>query len=246
MALPLISETLEALPEAHRALYVARDGKFHLDVTGLEDTSGLKSALERQKEDNKTAKAALAKLAKDYEGIDPVATKAMLARAATDVEAKLIAEGKLDEVVAMRLDKMRGEFEKQTSAATEKATKYSQKVLDNHILAAAAKVGLHKHAIDDALLRGRSLFTLTDDGDAVKLGADGKPIYGKDGKSLYSASDWLEESKEFAPHWHPHGGNGGGANGANGGGGGEKNSNIAAIKSPTDRITAARAAGITT
>ena len=45
MALKLIVDTIESIPEAMRSSYVERDGKFHLDVDGIEDTSDLKSRL---------------------------------------------------------------------------------------------------------------------------------------------------------------------------------------------------------
>ena len=42
MPLPLIADSLDAIPEAARGAFVERDGKFHLDAT-IEDTSGLKA-----------------------------------------------------------------------------------------------------------------------------------------------------------------------------------------------------------
>lgn len=50
MALKLTLDNLDGLNEAQAALYVERDGKFHLDVDGIEDTSGLKSALEKERQ----------------------------------------------------------------------------------------------------------------------------------------------------------------------------------------------------
>jgi len=220
MALELVVDTLDAVPEAVRSLYVEQDGKFALSVNGLPDTKGLKSALEAEREAAKQAKKAAADLAKKYEGIDPEKTRAMLARFENDKEAQLIAEGKLEEVVTMRTEKLKKEMDKQlegeaakAAQANERAANYEQKVLDNAILAAVTKVGIHKSAIEDALLRGRNLFRLAEDGTAVQLGADGKPVYGKDGKTLFGPDEWLESSKEWAPHWHPAGNTGGGASG---------------------------------
>lgn len=239
MALELVVDSLDAVPEAVRALYVEKDGKFSLDVNGIPDTKGLKSALDAEREAAKQAKKAAAELAEKYKGIDPEKTRAMLARFENDKEAQLIAEGKVDEVVAMRTEKLKAEMQRQVDDAVGKASKYSQRVLDNQILQAAAKVGLHKHAIEDALFRGRSMFSLADDGTAVQLGADGKPVLGKDGKTVFSPDEWLEGSKEWAPHWHPAGSSGGGASGSNGG----TPSNSILKLPPVDRITAHRASG---
>lgn len=50
MALNLIEDSLDGVTDAMKPLYVERNGKFHLDVDGLEDTSGLKSALQKERE----------------------------------------------------------------------------------------------------------------------------------------------------------------------------------------------------
>ncbi len=45
MALKLVVDSLEGVDEAHKALYTEDNGKFRLQVDGVEDTSGLKTAL---------------------------------------------------------------------------------------------------------------------------------------------------------------------------------------------------------
>ena len=63
MALKLIVDSLDGLDEGTKGLYAEKDGKYRLDVEGFEDTSGLKSALEKERtarrELEKRAKAAL-------------------------------------------------------------------------------------------------------------------------------------------------------------------------------------------
>ena len=228
-ALPLSVDKLDTVPEAQRSLYVEKDGKHVLDVTGLEDTSGLKSALEKERQAVKDAKAAARALEAQFAGIDPVKVKEMMARLDQDGEAALIAAGKLDEVITKRTEKLRVELQKQVDAAhaeakaaAGRAGKFSQRVLDNHIRAAAAKAGLHTHAVEDALFRARTMFTLTEDGDAVQLDADGKPVLGKDGKSNFTPAEWMESMKETAPHWFPAGSSGGGGAGSGSGAGGAK------------------------
>jgi hypothetical protein len=48
MSLPMIVETLHAVPEAQRALYVEEEGKFYLDVEGRENWPKKKAALEAE------------------------------------------------------------------------------------------------------------------------------------------------------------------------------------------------------
>jgi len=101
----------------------------------------------------------------------------------------------------------------------KKAAAYQGRVLDDAIRSAAAKAGLHQHAIDDALFRGRAMFTLDDNGQAVQLDSEGSPVIGKDGKTPFNPNEWLESMREQAPHWFPAGASGSGSgNGSKGGG----------------------------
>jgi len=159
-----------------------------------------------------------------FEGIDPVKTKEMLARLENDAEAKLIADGKINEVIEARTEKLRKDLDRQVKEAQEtaaaeakRAAAFEGRVLDDALRAAATSTGLHQHAIEDALYRGRAMFKLDQDGKAVQLGDDGQPVLGKDGKSPFTPAEWLEGMKETAPHWFPVGNNGSG-----GGAGGSK------------------------
>lgn len=244
-ALPLVVDKLDAVPEAMRTEYVEKDGKFHLDVTGMEDTSGLKSALDKERKAAKDAEKARKDLEARFAGIDPEKFRNLMDKLAGDEEAALIAAGKIEEVIGKRTEKLRGELQRQVDEAAnkvkladERANKFSQRVLDNHIRAAAVKTGLHSHAVEDALLRGRAMFVLNEVGDAVQLGEDGKPVFGKDGKTPYSPAEWLEGMKEQAPHWFPAGGAGSGAQGGSGGAGSAKTITRAAF----DALSAAEKA----
>ncbi|MDC5130721.1 hypothetical protein NRA09_17570, partial [Acinetobacter baumannii] len=112
MSLPFIVDSLDAIKEEHRALYVEENGKFRLDLEGYEDPKGLKSALQSERDAAKNAKLELQKLQKQFEGIDPEIVKKVFAQIDQDEEAKLIAEGKVNEVIQKRTEKMREEHEK--------------------------------------------------------------------------------------------------------------------------------------
>lgn len=49
MALKLVVDSLNDIPEALRSLYKEDGGKFRLEVDGVEDSAGLKSALEKER-----------------------------------------------------------------------------------------------------------------------------------------------------------------------------------------------------
>ena len=86
MALKVLLDTLDGVDDAVKTLYAERDGKFVLDVEGVDDhpdVSNLKSAYSRTKEDREKAKteaAALkAKIAELEKGApDTAATQAKL------------------------------------------------------------------------------------------------------------------------------------------------------------------------
>lgn len=244
-ALPLVVDKLDDVPESARGAYVEKDGKFRLDAE-VDDAAGLKSALQKERDLNKASAKALKELQEQFSGIDPVKVRDMMQRLDNDGEAALIAAGKIDEVVAKRTDKLQKELQKQVDAAhneakaaAARADKFSQRVLDNHIRQAAAKAGLHTHAIEDALFRARSMFSLNEDGEAVQVGSDGAVVLGKDGKTPFSPAEWLEGMKESAPHWFPASSSGGGGGkGGKGNTGGKDLSHL----SPTARINAAREA----
>ena len=73
MPLPAYVDDLDALPEAVRAYYVeTEDGRWRLDAEGVEDVSGLKSALEKERAERKALKAELAaRDGEDEESVEP-------------------------------------------------------------------------------------------------------------------------------------------------------------------------------
>ncbi len=74
------------------------------------------------------------------------------------------------------------------------------------------------------ILRARSVFQLSEDGQAVAM-ADGEIVYGKDGKTPLSPLEWAEGLRESAPHLWPRA-QGAGAVGDKGGKGGKKRSEM--------------------
>jgi hypothetical protein len=229
LALVIEKADYEKLGKEVQKLYEEKDGKYHLDVDGVEDVSGLKSALVKERDAAKAAVAALKELKAQWEGLDPVEIRKLMEKLGGDEEATLLKAGKLDEVVAKKTEKQRQAHEKaiqtaeaKVKAAEVRAAKFSQRVLDNHIRAAAGKAGVHANAVDDALFRARTIFVLSEDGEAVQLDKDGHTVFGKDGKTPFSPGEWLEGMKESAPHWYPAGAGGGGAVGDRGGKGGQR------------------------
>ncbi|MCG7598875.1 hypothetical protein MHM84_03690 [Halomonas sp. McH1-25] len=231
MALQFEVDSLDSIPEGVRDQYVeAEDGKFRLDLDGYEDPTGLKSALDKERSEKRERDRQLREMQKRYDGIDPDKTREMLSRLEQDEESKLIAEGKMDEVINQRTERMRAEHERQLTqlqqeAETAKtfADKFRGRVLSDEVRAAASEVGLIDTAARDAYLHAQTMFQVDDEGNVVAkeeagFDANGKPL---------TLKSWLESMRDSAPHWFPVA-KGGGAPGSNGTRGSVKRSAMSA------------------
>lgn len=250
MALATVVDSLDAVSEAHRALYVADGAKFRLDVEGADDTAALRIELATTKREAAERRKTVKELEEKFAGIDPEKVKAMMSKLDQDGEQALIAAGKIDEVISKRSEKLRADLQKQlddahgkTLAAEARTKQYSQRVLDDRIKdAVIGKVHVHAIKNGDVMRAARELFTLDDNGDAVQLDSDGKPVLGKDGKTPFSPVEWIESMVEIAPHWFPNGASGGGAgtNGSGSGGGKTMTRAMLASLPPRDQAAAVK------
>ena len=164
------------------------------------EVGGLKSKRDELLDAQKRMKEQL----KQYEGIDPERARKLEEQIAQSEEAKLIAEGKLDDVIGQRTERMRAEFERKLQEATQTAEqarsfadRFRGRVLSDEIRAAVAKVGMVDSAAADAALRAGSLFEVNDEGVVVAkeeagFDANGKPL---------TIQSWLESMRDSAPHW---------------------------------------------
>ena len=87
MALKLTLDTLDGVDETIKPLYVEHDGKFKLAVDGLEDTSGLKSALEKERKARREAeqRAKLALSDEELEEVERLRAEAAKAKGADEI-----------------------------------------------------------------------------------------------------------------------------------------------------------------
>ena len=222
MALKKIVDTLEGIAEAQQALYVKQaDGKFKLDLEGDEDTGGLKTALQKERD----ARAALENKLKGYDGIDIEEIRKLQTMVENSEDARLLRDaiGDKDKLTALRnrwtegaikakdkeIEKLNTTSKTEIEKANQRARARDARVLDNELRSASEKVGVYSPAIEDILVIGRGQWVLDDDGNAVMLGKDGQPVGGAKGN--LTPAEWLESLREAKPHWFPASGNGGGA-----------------------------------
>ncbi|HGL3662965.1 TPA: hypothetical protein ACKEVR_003678, partial [Acinetobacter baumannii] len=210
MSLPFIVDSLDAIKEEHRALYVEENGKFRLDLEGYEDPKGLKTALQSERDAAKNAKLELQKLQKQFEGIDPEIVKKVFAQIDQDEEAKIIAEGKVNEVIQKRTEKMREEHEKLLKAEKERADKaeayaqkFKQSVIQSQIVQAAIELEALPEATPDIAFLAQSKFALDENGKAVAVDENGEVVIGKDGQTPMTPKEWVESLREQKPYYWP-------------------------------------------
>jgi len=210
MSLPFIVDSLDAIKEEHRALYVEENGKFRLDLDGYEDPKGLKTALQSERDAAKTAKQELQKLQKQFEGIDPEIVKKVFSQIDQDEEAKLIAEGKITEVIQKRTEKMREEHERVLKAEKDRAdkaeayaNKFKESVIQGQIIQAAVELEALPEATADIAFLAKSKFALDENGKAVAVDENGEVIIGKDGQTALSPKEWVESLREQKPYYWP-------------------------------------------
>lgn len=220
MSLPFIVDSLDQIKEEHRALYVEENGKFRLDLEGYEDPKGLKSALQSERDAAKTAQRELQRLQKQFEGIDPETVKKLFAQLDQDEEAKLIAEGKVNEVIKKRTEKMREEHARLLNAETTRANnaeayanKFKQSVVQGQIVQAAVELEALPEATADIAFLAQSKFVLDEDGKAVAVDESGEVVIGKDGQTPQTPKEWVESLREQKPYFWPKA-NGSGAPGS--------------------------------
>lgn len=182
------------------------------------EVSGLKAKNSELLGSQKDLKEKLAK----FDGLDAETIRNIMKQFENDEEMKKIAEGKYQEVIETRVNKVNEAKQREIDALNtkhqEETTKlqaelerYAGLVLENAIRTEAANAGVTFGA-DDAVLRAKLTFKLND-GAVVPIDEN---MFGGDGKPL-TLKEWFEGMKEKAPHWFPASQGGGSHSGNQGG-----------------------------
>lgn len=227
MALKYRIKKIEDAPEAVRNLYKADGDEFVLDTEGVVP----KERLDEFRENNIALQKQLDKL-KD---IDPVKYRELITLQREVEEGQLLKAGKIDEVVNSRVTAMKtaleGERDGFKSRAESAEGRLSVLLIDSAIRSEALKLGVVSTALDDVVLRARTVYKMKD-GAAVPHDDKDQVIFGRDGKTPMPMTDWLTGLKKTAPHLFANS-QGGGA-----GGGMRSGSNDLSKASAVDKIAA--------
>lgn len=136
MALKLFLDSLDGVDEGVKSLYTEHDGKFKLAVDGLEDTSGLKSALEKERKARRDAEARAKSALSDeeMEEVERLRSEAARAKGA-------------DEIV----NQIKARHQKELDARIKEAQAY-RATLEKTVLESTATQLLAKHGGNVGLL----------------------------------------------------------------------------------------------
>lgn len=241
MPLKLTVDTLDGIPDALKGEYTEKDGKFVLGVEGLEDTSGLKSALDKERK----TRSELEKKVKKWEGLgksdDEIAE--LLAAAEKAEREKAEKDGDHTKILKQHQDKWAKE--KAGLEAELNAAKASERnaIIETSVLGSLNKAGATEEGIDLLPDRLASRITFeTQDGKRILkiMQADGEtPMAGAGKDGLATIDDLVKEATTKWPSlFKGSGTTGSGKQPGNGGANGKDLSKL----SPVERINAARAA----
>lgn len=181
-----------------------------IDAQVAQQVAGLRAKNGELIAANKEIKAKFEGVSKQLEGFDIEAVKGLLNKTAQDEDLKLVAEGKTEELVTRRTERLRAEYEKKLQAESERANaaeKLSSTLREQAVAAAirdaANKAGALPEASDDFVFRSRGMFSFNEDGEVVALDKDGQVIFAKDGKSPLTPSEWADSLRDVAGHLFP-------------------------------------------
>lgn len=225
MALAFKIAKLEDVAEPFRTLYVKMaDGSFQLEVSGAVDKSVV--------DEFRTKNIELLKEAEKFKDLNPQKYQELMELQRQREEKQLLDNGEVDKVVENRVKAMREQYETEKNQLVSTNTNMSRQLetlmIDNTVRATATKNGVRPEAIDDVLLRAKTVFQIKD-GNVVALDKEGKVVYGKDGTTPLGPDEWATGLKQQAPHLYLSSQGGGAGNGFGGGNGGGNAGNLKGV-----------------
>lgn len=203
---------INSVEEQFRSLYKQVGDEWVLDgVEGIGEIDSLKAKVDEFRENNIKANKAREELEARFAGVDPEEYKRMKEEALAAKDKKLIDEGKIEELLHERTERMRKDYEGQIDALKKALTAEQEKsgkldsqltsvLIDSEITQAVSKVGVpQKGALDYILQVARTQWKL-EDGKPVCRKADGSPVFGKDPNKYIDFMEWAQDIANTSPY----------------------------------------------
>ena len=214
----------DQIPAEHAALYVERDGAFHLDAEGAVD----KAKADELRNHNIELRKQLEERDARFDGIDPDEHRRLLdEKRKLELQAQGHKPEEIDKLVTERLKGLKADWDKQFAAVTGERdslnTRLTSIQIDQGVITTATKRGLRPTAIPDITARARTVFRLVN-GAPQAFEADGKTVrYGRDGLTPMTLEEWVDAQVADAPHlFESNAGGGAAGNGAGGAAGSQR------------------------
>ncbi len=149
-------------------------------------------------------------LSKQWEGFDVEKVQTLMKRMEQDEELKLLADGKVDEVVNRRIELRERDWTGRYGALETKLNEYEntikqkeerlrQLTIDSRVTQAFQTLGYEPTAMEEMVTKARSVFIMDDEGNVIPRDNHGNIIYGKDAKTPISVTQWLESLADSKP-----------------------------------------------
>src|SRR4051812_31119343 len=190
----------EEVPAEQLPFYTEHDGALVLDVDGAID----RTKLDEFQKEKISLLTQLDEVKKRYEGIDPEAVRQLEAEKQKLEEEKALKAGEVERVIESRLKSFQTVHEKQmkdlASDRDALVARLSEIQIDQGVVGAALKHGLHPSAASDITARARRVFRLVD-GKPIACEPDGKTVKpGKDKITPMTLEEWIADQLVEAPH----------------------------------------------
>jgi hypothetical protein len=142
-----------------------------------------------------------------FDGVDPEKAKNVMKQLEQSEEMRLMAEGKLEEVVSRRVELRDKDWQNKYDSLANRVTEYeslvkqkderlTELVIDGQIREAFVQLDYEPSALDLITMQGRKVFIMDESGKAVPRDEHGNLLFGKDAKTPLSAREWLESQAE--------------------------------------------------
>jgi len=194
--------TLDEIPEAYRALYVEKDGKFFLEVEGMVPKARLDEFRDKNTKLLKRLDALNAVVGSEDENLEHIQELLEKEKSGDLTIGKGKSKEDVERLVTERVATMKADYEKKIADLTKSngtfQTQLEKAVIETGLTQAATKRGVRTTAIEDILSRGRGVYKLVD-GVPVPMKGDER-VFGKDGITPKSFDEFIEDLATAAPH----------------------------------------------
>jgi len=174
-----------------------------------EAVTGLKTKNEEVIGEKKVLQESL----KAFEGYDPTEVKTASDFYAKNKDAEFLKDGTVDELIEKKTSLITADFETQISVLTGERDEavthgsnyqglFESKVIDDGVRVEATKAGMLPTAVEDAVLRGRSIFSL-DKNKQIEARDDAGKLAVTEDQKVLTTKNWVDGLKTTSPHYWP-------------------------------------------